>query len=223
LFERKLKEQPPEVRQAKAHTASEPDLSAYCFDPHPAVVGAVLENSQAGLRHARLIARHHRTTTGLELLVRNAARAADEGVKRGLLQNPLLSQPLYQRIWGNARPLQSYRLTVSREVPERTRKFARDAMRTRFSTCGAEERVELILKTEGRCLAQLAGLPIDSKTTSLLCMHHVTSTMLVQNIARWSAAPPILLAHLMRQEAVRRNPTLRIALERHPNSPRRSK
>jgi hypothetical protein len=43
--------------------------------------------------------------------------------------------------------------------------------------------------------------------------------MLIQNIARWSAAPPALIAHLLRQEAVRRQPQLRTLLARHPNAP----
>jgi hypothetical protein len=43
--------------------------------------------------------------------------------------------------------------------------------------------------------------------------------MLIQNIARWSAAPPALIAHLLKQEAVRRQPQLRLLLQRHPNAP----
>jgi hypothetical protein len=41
-------------------------------------------------------------------------------------------------------------------------------MRQRFGGGPAEERVELILKTEGRCLTALTGIPIDGKTASLL-------------------------------------------------------
>ncbi len=75
------------------------------------------------------------------------------------------------------------------------------------------------MKTEGRCLTMLMGLPVDSKTTSQLCSRTFGSTLLVQNLARWSPAPPQLIAHLLKQELVRRSPTLRMLLERHPNAP----
>ena len=68
-------------------------------------------------------------------------------------------------------------------------------------------------------LQQLTGLPIDSKTTALLCGRTYSSTLFIQNLARWSAAPPPLVAHLLRQEALRRSPMLRTLLMRHPNAP----
>jgi len=91
-------------------------------------------------------------------------------------------------------------------------------LRASFLQRTGEERVELILVTEGRCLAALAGLTIDGQTTALLCRRSYTSVLLIQNIARWGAAPPQLIAHLRRQDAVRRNATLRLMLERHPNA-----
>ena len=83
----------------------------------------------------------------------------------------------------------------------------------------AEEKVELILNTEGRVLASLMGLSVDGRTAALLCGRTYRSPMLIQNIARWSAAPPALIAHLLKQEAVRRQPQLRMLLQRHPNAP----
>ena len=115
--------------------------------------------------------------------------------------------------------LDHYKLAVSREVPEQTRRVARELLRSRFSAAEGEERVEVIVKTEGRCLASLSGLPIDGKTSALLCGRTYTSTLLVQNITRWAAAPPALIAHLMKQELVRRSPSLRLLLQRHPNAP----
>jgi hypothetical protein len=78
--------------------------------------------------------------------------------------------------------------------------------------------VELILTTEGRCLTLLVGLVLDSHATALLCRRTYVSTLLIQNLARWSAAPPALIAHLRRQDVVRRNQALRQLLERHPNA-----
>jgi hypothetical protein len=219
LYETALRELAPDDRAARAKTADEPKLSAFCFDPLPAVVHALLENPRFALVQARLVAAHHRTPAGLEALAARAAFAADTGVRRALLRNPQLSTALLRRLQGGRRLLDQHKLVVSRDIPDQTRRSARELLRARFPTADAEERVELILKTEGRCLASLAGLPIDGKTTSLLCTRTYMSTLLVQNLSRWSACPPALIAHLMKQEFVRRSPPLKVLLQRHPNAP----
>jgi hypothetical protein len=140
-------------------------------------------------------------------------------VRRALLKNPQLSAALYRRLWASKRLLEQFKVCVSRELAEPTRKAARETMRQHFTGAPAEERVELIWKTEGRCLQMLVGLPLDSKTTALLCSKTYASTQLVQNLARWGPTPPQLIAHLLKQELVRRSPTLRTLLERHPNAP----
>ncbi len=218
LYEQSLHALPIDVRIAQAEQAEEPDLSAYCFDPMPQVIAAIFENPRAGNAQARLVAAHHRTAAGLELIGGKAAFAHDGGVRRGLLKNPLLPASLYRRLWSPRRLLEQYLVTVSRDVPEQTRALARETLRATFNQRGADERVELILTSEGRCLASLVGLTLDGHTTALLCRRTFVSTLLIQNIARWSAAPPPLIAHLRKQDAVRRNAQLRQMLERHPNA-----
>lgn len=220
LFETTLHALTADERCVRAQNALEPELSALCFDPLPAVIQALLENPNAGLTQARLVAKHHRNPVGLEAIAAKAAFAADAGVRRGLLHNPQLPQSLYRRLWSGKRLLEQHQTVISREVPEQTRRVAREVMRQRFSTGPSEEKAELILKTEGRCLAVLIGLPLDSKTTSLLCARTYGSNLFIQNLARWSAAPPQLVAHLLRQELVKRTPMLRTLLERHPNAPK---
>lgn len=217
-FEQQLHAQPVDARVAQARVAVEPDLSAFCFDPAAEVIRAVLENPRTGLRQARLIAAHHRTAAGLEALGARAALTNDPGVRRGLLQNPLLPAALYRRLWSPRRLLEQYLVATSREAPEQVRALARDLLRASFNQRTGEERAELILASEGRCLASLAGLTLDGHTTALLCRRTYASTLLIQNIARWSAAPPPLIAHLRRQDAVKRNAPLRQLLERHPNA-----
>jgi hypothetical protein len=219
LYESSLGALAAEERMARAKAAEEPDLSALCYDPLPGVVHALLENPLFGPPQARLVAAHHRTAAGLEALASRAALAADLGVRRGLLRNPVLPAGLLRRLLGGRRLLEQHKLIVSRDVPEQTRRGAREVLRTRFASAEAEERVEVIVKTEGRCLASLTGLPIDGKTTALLCGRPYSSTLLVQNISRWAAAPPALIAHLLKQEIVRRAPALRLLLQRHPNAP----
>lgn len=218
LYEQTLHKMPIDERVALAHLAREPELSAYCFDPMPKVIQAILENPNAGLAQARLIAAHHRNPTGLEAVASRVSFANDLGVRRGLLQNPQLPGTVFRRLWSSRRLSEQYLVTISRDAPEQTRQQAREILRTCFLQRTGEERVELILSTEGRCLTLLAGLTIDGKTTALLCRRTYGSNILIQNIARWSAAPPQLIAHLRRQDIVRRNPQLRLLLERHPNA-----
>ena len=218
LFEEHLHGRPLDLRVAQAQVAVEPDLSAWCFDPTLEVIRSVFENPRVGLPHARLIAAHHRTTAGLEMLGARLAFISDAGVRRALLQNPLLPAGLYRRLWASKRLLEQYLVTTSRDAPEQIRAMARDLLRATFNQRAGEERAEFILATEGRCLAVLVGLTIDSHATAILCRRTYTSTLLIQNIARWSAAPPQLIAHLRRQDLVKRNPTLRQMLERHPNA-----
>lgn len=219
LFETALHPLEVDVREARVRDAVDPELTAFCFDPSAKVIQALLDNPRAGLGQARLIAAHHRNPVGLEALAARAAFAADAGVRRNLLKNPQLSAGLMRRLWAGRRLLEQWKLTISRELPEQTRRTARELLRQRFASGPADERVELIMKSEGRCLAALTGLPIDSKTTALLCGRTYASTLFIQNLARWSAAPPPLIAHLLRQEAVRRSPMLRTLLQRHPNAP----
>jgi hypothetical protein len=219
LYERTLHPLPLQERIARAQSAREPELSALCFDPLPEVVQSVLNNPSVGLTHARLIAAHHRTAAGLEALLSRAAFAADTGVRRFILKNPQLQPAHVRRLFGASRLLQQFKIVISREVTEQVHRTARELLRSRFASAPADERVELILKTEGRCLPSLAGLTFDGKTTALLCGRTYGSTMLVQNLARFAATPPVLVAHLLKQELVRRSPSLRTLLERHANAP----
>jgi len=218
LFEQRLHPQPVDERVAQARVAVEPELSAFCFDPTTEVVRAVLENPRVGSLHARLIAAHHRTSAGLEALGGRTAFTNDGGVRRSLLQNPLLPVGLYRRLWSPRRLLEQYLVATSRDAPEQVRAMARDLLRASFTQRTGEEKAELIFTTEGRCLASLVGLTLDGHATALLCRRTYVSTLLIQNIARWSAAPPQLIAHLRRQDAVKRNAPLRQLLERHPNA-----
>ena len=217
-FEQQLHARPADERVALALTATEPDLSALCFDPTAEVIRALLENPRTGGVQARLIASHHRTSAGLEALGGRAAFANDAGVRRALLQNPLLPAGLYRRLWASRRLLEQYLVAASRDAPEQVRAMARDLLRTCFTQRTGEEKAELILSTEGRCLASLVGLTLDGHATALLCRRTFVSTLLIQNLGRWSATPPQLIAHLRRQDAVKRNAPLRQLLERHPNA-----
>jgi hypothetical protein len=217
-FENQLKQQGVDQRAALAVHANEPDLSALCFDPSAEVIRALLTNASFGPVHARLVAAHHTSSVGLDALCSKPNLVRDAAVRRALVKNPVLPAGVIRRLYAGRLLRDQYQLVISKDATEQCRKVAREVLRQRFATCGGEEKVDLIIKTEGRCLTFLAGVPIDGKTTALLCGRAVSSTMFVQNIARWSAAPPPLITHLLRQELVRRSPSLKAMLERHPNA-----
>ncbi len=194
-------------------------LSALCFDPLPAVIHALLQNPNAGPEQARLIAAHHRNSAGLEWLIVRADLMRDAQVQRMLWRNPQLNEGQLRRLVASKRLLELWKLTVSREATSQTRSSTAKLLRARFATASSEEKIELIFTTEGRSLAGLSGIPVDGKTSALMCGRSYSSQMLVQNIAHWSAAPPALIAHLLKQPMVVRQPQLRTALSRHPNAP----
>jgi len=223
LFERTLHSLEPDARAALAATATEPQLSALCFDPVPEVVTRLLENAHAGLAHARLIAAWHPNPVGLEALGRRGDLFRDGEVQRLLLRNNQTPTHLVRQLLTHRRLHDVYNVAQSHEAAERHRTTAREVLRTRFAAATPEERVELILTTEGRVLGTLSGLSLDGKSAALLCARTLSSTLLLENLARWPATPPNLVAHLLQQPLVRRMPNLQAAFKRHPNCPARQK
>jgi hypothetical protein len=94
----------------------------------------------------------------------------------------------------------------------------RARLRPSFANADAEERAALIIKTEGRCLVGLSGCTFDARTTQLLCNQSFLSTLFIQNLARFPATPPVLIAKLLRSPTVQRQPQLRALLLRHGNA-----
>lgn len=219
LYETELKALERDQRVKLAGEAEGPTLCALCFDADPGVIRAVLENMRAGFEHARLIATHHRSGAGLDGLARRAELVRDAQVQRMLLRNNQTSDPLLRRILARKPLSQLFQLNRGRELTERAKRMARQELRRSFQHASAEERVGLIFTTEGRCLPMLVGLAFDSKTTALLCGRTYNSTLLIQNVLRFSATPPPLIAHLAKQNSVRRTPSLKKLILQHPNCP----
>ena len=218
-YQLELKSLPADRRVELASTCSGTELKALCFDADPKVVAALFENPNLGLEHARMVARHHRTSHGLGRLGRESSFVRDPQVQSELFRNPQTPDALLQSIFRRKRLDQLHSLAVGRDAGERTRKASKSAFRTGFSRAGADERVQLILKTEGRCLMLLSGIPLDGKTAALLCRRPLSSSLLVRNLARWPSTPPPLLKHLIRQPIVKRNVDLKNQILRHPNAP----
>jgi hypothetical protein len=219
IYATRWKERTVGDRTDAAHKVDNPDLMALCFDPDPHVVAAVLDNARAGYDHARLIALYHRTTTGLEILSRRREWVRDALVERRLLRNPMIGDVVLGRLLAPKRLLATYKIAVDREVPELTRAKSRTQLRQKWTSAPPEDRAELILRTEARCLILMTGCTFDSRTTAILCGKPVVSVMFVQSFAKFPASPPALLAHLAKQNFVRKNPAIKKMLMVHPNMP----
>jgi hypothetical protein len=207
------------LRVAAAGEARGSSLLALCLDPDPTVIHAVFQNTQVGLEHARLAALHHKNPAGLEHVVKRADFLRDARVQRQLLKNNQLTESLLRRIIGGKPLREIYKAAIDREVPERTRVTSRAILRARFGSADGEERAAFLISNEARALSLLVGQTFDQKTTSILCARQYTSVLFVQNLARFAACPPALLAHLLKQPFVRRHVALRKLLLQHPNLP----
>jgi len=192
---------------------------ALCLDQEPVVVRAVLANPKVGFAHARLVARHHRNPGGLEAIAQRGDMVKDPQVHRRLIQNVQLSEQLVKRLLMPKRMMDAYKTSIDTDVPERNRVFARSVLRTKFSISQGEERAGLIAATEGRVLPALVGLTLDARATAILCARTYTSVLFIQNLARFPACPPPLLAHLLKQPFVRRQQHLKNLLLQHANVP----
>jgi hypothetical protein len=210
----------PERRRVLARAAESDDLLALAYDQDPQVLRAVIANPKASAQAARIIAAHAQTSVALDALSRFTN---DQGVQRGLMRNSHTSDGMLRRLL-QPKPLGTvYHAATDRDAAEVPRMRCKTIFRERFSQAQADEKAQLLLKTEGRVLQMLAGVPLDAKTTALLCSKTITSSLFVQNIARYSAAPPVLLLHLVRQPFVKRQPQLVRMLVQHSNMPREGK
>lgn len=206
-------------RIKKAQEVTGSDLFALCFDPDPQIIHAVLSNSHAGFDHARLIALHHRTHVGLEAVAKRSDYIKDALVQRRLLRNPQLPGTILNRMVNPKLIMDVYKIAIDREIPERTRVMTREILRKKFMLASSDEKASLILKTDGRCLILLVNCSLDAHATKILCGKQTYTVLFIQNVARWSASPPALLAHLLKTAVVRRNMGLRKMILKHPNMP----
>ena len=206
-------------RIAIAKDADDPDLLTLCLDPDPQVIGAIIANPRSGPFHARRIALHHRTSAGIDHLCRRAELFRDSLVQRNLLRNPQLADTVLQRITAGKQLLDLHKLCLDREIPEQGRLKLRADLRRRFNNSSADEKVELVIRTEGRVLSLLSGCTFDAKSAATLAQRTITSLMLVQNLARFPATPPAVLAKLVALPMVARQPAIKQLLLRHPNLP----
>jgi len=193
-------------------------LLALCFDAEAPVIHAIIGNPHATLDHARMIAQHHHTSIGLEAIAKRAEFLKDALAQRRLLRNPGVSMTILNRIANPKMMLEVYKIAIDREVPERTRLIGREILRKKFIVASSDEKASLLVKTDGRCVLHLVNCSLDAHATQILCSKTTYTMMFVQNLARWSATPPALIAHLLRLPVVRSNVGMKKMLLKHPNA-----
>lgn len=219
IYEARFHALPVDARVGLAKLAHGADLLALCLDADSRVIAGILENATTGLQHVRLIAFHHRTGVGLEMVTRRQDFLRDLLVERRLLRNPMSGDTVLGRVLATKRLFQTYKIAIDRDVPELTRSKSRGHMRKKYQSAPSEERADLVLRTEGRCLIYMTGCAFDAKMTQILCGKPYNSILFIQNLAKFSATPPALLAHLMKQPFVRKHAPLKKLLLQHPNMP----
>jgi hypothetical protein len=219
LYMEKLSKLEAPERESMAKTAIDPELMALTFDPLHSVIRYMFENTKAGLAHARMVARHHHTPQGLDIVMAKAEFMRDTQMQRNLLLNTMLQEPQLKKLLQSKRLMDIYKIAISRDIPERNRTKSRNIMRSKWASAEGDERAGLVFSTEGRCLTMLQGLPFDSQMTTYLCSKTYNSVLLIQNLARFGATPPQVLSHLIRQPVVKRQQHLRTLIKQHPNCP----
>ncbi|MBS2019946.1 MAG: hypothetical protein JST00_44190 [Deltaproteobacteria bacterium] len=223
IYETVFRQMDKDARVAAARDAEGAHLHALCLDPDPQIIHAVLTNPRFGLEHARAVAFHHRTSAGLDMIGKRSELVSDTGVQRRLLRNPQLPDQLLRKIVSPKLIMDIYKIAIDREIPERTRVMTREHLRKKFMLASADERAAFLFKTEGRCLVLLVNCALDAHTTQILCSKNTYTVLFIQNLARWSATPPSVLAHLLKQQLVRRNIGLKKMILKHPNCPAEAK
>ena len=219
LYEAQFHSLTVDVRAGLAKVSHGAELMALCLDGDSRVIAAILENPTVGLAHVRLIAFHHRTGVGLEMVTRRQEFLRDLLVERRLLRNPMAGDTVLGRVMASKRLFQTYKIAIDRDVPELTRSKSRGYLRKKYQSAPSEERADLVLRTEGRCLIYMTGCAFDAKMTQIMCGKPYNSVLFIQNLAKFSATPPGLLAHLMKQPFVRKHAPLKKLLLQHPNMP----
>lgn len=204
---------PIDIRVQSARTATATALDALCGDPSPQVITAVIANPGFGFRQARLIAAHHQTTTGLEMLPPNVL--ADDGVRTGLLRNALASPALLQRALRVCQVQQLLPLLSGHECGAHARLPLGQVYQQKFQGLDPDAQAGFILTTEGRCLPYLGEVRLGADVGRKLCVLPDANftVLLIDNLTKFSGTPRSVLERLLRLPIVHRNPPRRAYLQ----------
>ncbi len=177
------------------------------------------ETVKEGLDRIRSIAQHSQSAAELDVLARNPHIINDPAVQRHLLKNPVTPPHVLVRIFQTMNMFDLYNIIGGHEVNEPAKKSAREQLGVKFRRASAVECAQFIIRTEGRGLQYLMKERFTRETTDELCKHDITSLVLVGNLTIFSALPPALIRHLLKQPIVQRNKVMKSRFLKHANCP----
>ncbi len=202
-----------------AKTADVGHMRALAYDPVPRVISALMENPGFSVMEARIVAREHPSSVGLQMIAGNSRLLSDGEVRRRLLRNGHVSALIMAALLRGKPLLSIYQVSISHDVPENVKTFARSELRRSFGERSPDEKVALIMKTDGRILMLVVGMALDGRSISMIVGRSAMGPMLIRNFAQWPTTPPPILAHMMKLPQVQRDKSLQQVLLRHPNLP----
>ncbi len=223
LYDERFHSLTHEERLTLAQTEQGELLKTLCFDPSVVIIRTILRNPEATVEHARLIAAHHMTTTGLMALSQRPEFLRDRAVRESLLKNPLSSETTLRNFLMTLNLGQLSEVAHGHDSTAKGREVASQKIRQKTQHDAPSEVLHFIILSEGRSLVDLRGDPLPQEVINGLCMHKEYSDTLVNNLAGYQSLPPRLIEHLWRQPVVRYNQTLKRKLRAHRNCPRKIK
>jgi len=206
-------------RISRARTAKDEELSAFCHDPDAKVIHSLLENPLFGLTQARLAARHHHSSAGLEFLANRPMFVTDDGVRRLLFRNQFTAENVLNKCFAAQSLFSLFSFVFGHEMTEKAKQLARRALRKKFEENSAEACADFVIKTEGRCLQYLIGLHFKVETSRVLAHHQYTSMILVRNLLIFPGLAPEIIRGISKSQMVWKNHEFRKMILGHSNCP----
>ncbi|MBU0504756.1 hypothetical protein KJ708_02090 [bacterium] len=199
VYETQLRHLEVGVLVNQARTASAEDLYPYCYATHKtAVIMAVLQNTNAGPMHARLIAAHHQTSAGITALCSRTDFLRDDGVQRGLMRNPQAPEGRLRAMFQRMTLLNVSMKITGHETSQKARTMAKEIFREKFasSATATSDKVQVLMRSEGRCLDHLPSAPLDLATINMLKQRKGFSHYMIQRFKRIPGIPRSLIVHM---------------------------
>ena len=196
VYETQLKHLEIGVLVNQARTASAEDLYPYCYATHKtAVIMAVLQNPNAGPMHARLIAAHHQTAAGITALCSRTDFMRDDGVQRGLMRNSQAPEARLRKMFQRMTLLKVSMKITGHEISQKARHLAKEIFREKFAsaTTSASDKVQVLMRSEGRCLDHLPRMPLDRAAINMLKQRSGFSNYMIQRFKRSPGMPKHLI------------------------------
>lgn len=197
------------------------ELCALCFEPSVQIIIALVRNPKFKVRHARLIAHYHRSTTGLDAMASFRHDLMNDRIVRMLItMNELAGPQVMNAALTSTTPFGVANIAMGHEATAKAKQLARERVQNILSSGDVDSVMYLILESGGRILGCLGDRMLPQGVINRLYKMPDISEELASNLARWPGLPHGLIDHLLQQRSVRRNTAIKAKLLTHRNSSR---